>query len=229
MVTACYFYHILIFMSYRIRPPKCKLQYMLVWNYKGICLETMLHDTAILKSSCMNNMVHILNSVLHNLFGQHGPVRHVKAKNVPAPWLTPAIMVAMAGRDRARRTLKHSPSVRNLKVYKILRKFCSRMCRAAKRRYFHNSLDNQNSSDVWKVLDTVGIGKSSVVSRNDTEMCVLNRHFSHPPVTFEPQVRSVTLNKLSDMPMPQCSSFEYSLVSKDKVKTIYMCYFFHCS
>lgn len=223
-LTACFSYHDLVFLSYKLRPPKRKPKYILLRNYKGIDLEALLHDagsidwTDIMESSCINEMVRILNSKILSLYDCHAPIRRVKVKYVPAPWLTPAIKDAMASRDRAKRRLKRCPSERNLTAYKMLRNRCSRLCRDAKRRYFHKSLDNRNSSDVWRFLKSVGIGKSPAVSGVDIDVCALNKHFSLPPVTLDPHVKSVTLNKLSCLPLPQCSSFELRPVSETEVK-----------
>ncbi|KAJ8735050.1 hypothetical protein PYW08_014300 [Mythimna loreyi] len=223
-LTACFSYHDLIFMSYKIRPPKRKPQYIHLRNYKGIDLEALLRDavgidwTEVYQSSSVDDMVKIFNNKVLNLYDRYAPTRRVKIKYVPAPWLTPAIKDAMASRDRAKRRLKRCPSEHNQFLYKEQRNRCSRMCRDAKRRYFHNSLDNRNSSEVWKFLKTVGIGKSPVVSGKDTDVCALNKHFSLPPVTIDPHVKSVTLNKLSSLPMPQCSPFEFCPVSESDVK-----------
>uniref|UniRef100_A0A2A4JPY6 Uncharacterized protein n=1 Tax=Heliothis virescens TaxID=7102 RepID=A0A2A4JPY6_HELVI len=223
-LTASFSYHDLIFLSYRIRPPKRKPQFLFLRNFKGIDLEALKRDadcidwTCIFASTCINEMVNSFNGKLLHLFDSHAPIRRVKVKNTPAPWLTPAIKELMASRDRAKRRLKRSPSERNLDAYKILRNRCNRMCRDAKRRYFHNSLDNRNSSEVWKFLKTIGIGKSACASGGDTDVCALNNYFSSPPVRLDPHVRARTLSRLADLLMPQCSSLELSAVTEDDVR-----------
>ena len=223
-LTSCFSYHDFIYLSYRIRPPKRKPQYLFLRNYQGIDLKALQHDangidwTCILNCSCINEMVHLFNKEVLRLYDRHAPVRRIKVKTVPAPWLTSAIKDMMAKRDKAKRRLKRCPSERNLCAYKALRNRCSRTCRDAKRRYFHNSLDNRNSSEVWKFLKSVGIGKSPAAIGKDTDIDALNKHFSLPPVILDPLVRTSTLLKLSSLPMPQCPSFELSAVTEDDVK-----------
>lgn len=45
-LTACFSYHGLVFLSYKLRPPKRKPQYILLRNYEGMDLEALLHDAS---------------------------------------------------------------------------------------------------------------------------------------------------------------------------------------
>lgn len=223
-LTATFSYHDLIYLSYRIRVPKRKPQLLYLRNYKGIDLEALQRDannldwSPLVETESIDEKVSFFNTTVLDLFDQHAPIRRVKVRHNPAPWITTQIKELMARRDKAKSRYKRRPSELNLSYYKSLRNRCSHLCQDAKRRYFHDQLNNRSSSDVWKFLKSVGIGKSPTNQCKDVNLDDLNKHFSFLPFSLDSSVKAVTLERLSRLPLSQCSPFDLSDVSEDDVK-----------
>uniref|UniRef100_A0A2A4JRM8 Reverse transcriptase domain-containing protein n=1 Tax=Heliothis virescens TaxID=7102 RepID=A0A2A4JRM8_HELVI len=223
-LVAPFSYHDLIYLSYRIQVPRRRAQVLYLRNFKGIDLEELRRDAGDINwlplAECTNidDKIEYLNSTILNLFDQHAPVRQVKVRHDPAPWISPQIKELMARRDKAKKRYKRRPSELNLAYYKSLRNRCNHLCRDARRRYFHDSLSNHNSSDIWKFLKSVGIGKSPVSQCKDVNLNDLNKHFSILPFSLDPGVKTSTLDSLSRLPVPQYSLFNLCDVTEEDVK-----------
>ncbi|KAM3960693.1 uncharacterized protein ACR2FA_005286 [Aphomia sociella] len=137
-------------------------------NYKGINLEQLRIDaskidwTPILNCADVDGKVEILNKLLTELYDIHAPLKEVRVKHLPAPWLNRDIRNMMLKRDKAKRRFKNFPTDINMQTYKKLRNRCSRMCRDSKRRHIHDSLSSQSPDQMWKFLKTLGIGFGTV-------------------------------------------------------------------
>ncbi|KAG7310994.1 hypothetical protein JYU34_003847 [Plutella xylostella] len=220
----CFSYHDLLYVSYKVRTPKPKKRTILQRNFKKVDLQRLFEDAKAIDWAQLNDIddiderVTMFNSLLTNLFNKHAPLRPVRVKQLPAPWLTDKIKGFMTKRDHAKYRYKKQPTEENLKVYKELRNRCNRVCRDAKRRYIHTSIENCDNSQLWNFLKTLGIGKSKANSNFDIDLSALNKHFSTPPLVLNDQIRTEALNHLSSLPIPDCPSFNFKLVTGRDVK-----------
>lgn len=164
-LAAPFSYHDLIYVSYKVRCPKHKAKLVQLRSFNNINLDSLRFDSnkidwsPVLNAEVMDDKVANFNKILTTLFDIHAPVKLVKVKHAPVPWLTQALKKVMSKRDKAKRIHRRTPSEENWINYKILRNRCSKLCRNAKRRHIHNSLQNCNSSLMWKFLKTLGLGK----------------------------------------------------------------------
>ena len=226
--TSCFSYHDLIFLSYKIRPPKRKPKFLLLRNFQSVNLEALKSDassidwTAVTTSNSIDDKVNAFNKAVTTLYDKHAPIRRVKVKHFPAPWLTQDIRSLMRKRDLAKRKFKKCPSDHNLACYKKLRNRCNRMCRDSKRSHIHNSIKNLNSAQIWKFLKSVGIGKSPHNSGVNIDLSALNKHFSLPPVCLEDHIKQDTLRQLLNKPIPKCELFYFEAVSECDVKRYFL-------
>ncbi|CAG9097177.1 unnamed protein product [Plutella xylostella] len=220
----CFSYHDLLYLSYKVRTPKPKKRTILQRNFKNMDIPRLLEDAKDIEWARLNDIdniderVELFNSLLTNLFDKHAPLRPVRVKQLPAPWLTDKIKGLMTKRDHAKYRYKKQPTDDNLCAYKELRNRCNRVCRDAKRRYIHTSIENCENSQLWNFLKTLGIGKIKATSNIDINLSALNKHFSTPPLILSDQIRTETLNHLSDMPVPDCPPFNFKLVTGRDVK-----------
>ncbi|KOB79292.1 DNA, W-Samurai RAPD marker in retrotranposable element (reverse transcriptase), strain p50 [Operophtera brumata] len=154
-----------------------------------------------------------------DLFDIHAPLKHVRVKYPPAPWLTQPIKNMMLKRDRAKRLLKKFSTEDNLASYKKLRNRCSKMCRDAKRLHIHHSIQDASPSQMWKFLKSLGLGKGSSDSNVISfDLNSINSHFSKSPLCLDASIKRATINELSRLPRPDCSPFNFSEVAEGEVK-----------
>ncbi|CAK1578673.1 unnamed protein product [Parnassius mnemosyne] len=220
-ICASFSYHDLIYLSYRVRPPKRKPHFRYLRSYNGINLETLRSDASLIDWSpvieCYNieDKVINFNSLILDLYNHHTPVKRVKIRHNPAPWITADIKDLMARRDKAKRRYKRYPLERNLISFKILRNRCNRLCRDAKRRYFHDTLTSCDTAKAWNFLRSVGVGKYSASVGSEINLDSLNEHFANPPVIVSSFTKARTLLELSKCPIRHYSSFNFTSLTED--------------
>ncbi|KAL0880705.1 hypothetical protein ABMA27_001921 [Loxostege sticticalis] len=217
-------YHDLVYLSYKVRPPKPKMKLLLQRNFGGMNIDELRQDAAdtdwsmIDHVGCIDEKVALFNTLLINLIDKHAPIRPVKIKHSPAPWLTDDLKTLRNKKNSAKSKFKMNPSDHNREKYKLLRNRCNRMCRDAQRRHIHKSVQNGNPARVWKFLKSIGIGKSrNDPTPKDINIDLLNKHFCSSAL-IDDATKALTLNQLSSCPIPDYPSFVFSQLSDCDVK-----------
>lgn len=223
-LSASFSYHDLLFLSYKIRPPKRKSKFLFLRSFKNIDMDRLMEDAGridwspVYDCNDVDSMVSLFNKLVLELYDKHAPLKKVKVKHLPAPWLSDGIKQQMSKRDKAKRRYRRDPTEENWSSYKKLRNRCSRLCRDAKRRHIHNSIKNFNTAQVWQFLKSFGIGKVANDSAPEINLNAINEHFSKSPVTLDDNVKSSTLNYLSSLSLPNCSSFSFRPAAEGDIK-----------
>lgn len=223
-LSASFSYHDLIYLSYKIQRPKRKPKYLSLRNFKNIDLDRLKADASKIDWSCVSALGDIdskltaFNKTIIELFDIHAPLRRVRVKYFPAPWLTPSIRRLMSKRDKAKRMYKKYLTEEKLTVFKKLRNRCSKLCRDAKRRHIHKSIEDADSAQMWKFLKSLGVGNSFNDSNVSFDLSALNRHFSYPPISLNDGVKYSTLDFLSNTLKPSCPAFVFREVTQAEIK-----------
>ena len=223
-LTAPFSYHDLVYLAYKLRTPKVRGKIHFLRNFKHMDLERLREDvknidwTPVLKTNDIDSMVESLTAELIKLYDVHAPVRPVRRKHMPAPWLTQVIRSTMLKRDKAKLKFKKCPSPEKLIAYKKLRNICNRMCRDAKRRYIHSTVQDLCQTQVWRFLQSFGVGKTKDANQVSLDLNVLNNYFTKPPITMNAQIKTDTLAHLSHVVPPDCIPFVLKTVTEDIVK-----------
>ena len=216
-------YHDLLFLSYKIRPPKSKAKVLLQRNFGGMNLGDLRQDaidtdwTVIDEAGSVDEKVHLFNSLIIQLFDKHAPVRPVKIKHSPAPWLTDDLKKLRTKKHVAKSRFKLDPSDKNRQKYKLIRNLCNRLCRDAQRRHIHDSVTNGSSAHVWKFLRSLGIGRNRDNSIPKVNIDLPNKHFSSSS-GIDTTTKTNTLTHLSSLPIADHSSFVFNQLSACDVK-----------
>uniref|UniRef100_A0A2A4K1J1 Endonuclease/exonuclease/phosphatase domain-containing protein n=1 Tax=Heliothis virescens TaxID=7102 RepID=A0A2A4K1J1_HELVI len=131
--------HDLIYLSYKIKPPKPQPVVVRIRNYSRLNREELLNDARsldwldIVEVSAVDEKVERLNSHIINVINSHAPLREVRIKRPPAPWISPGVRMAMRRRDRAFRRYRKDRTEENWLLYKQARNRCNQMIRVSKR------------------------------------------------------------------------------------------------
>lgn len=156
----------------------------------------------------------LFNAMILNVYDKHAPLRKIKLKHPPAPWLNDTIKLFISKRDRARRHYARLPSDANWLRYKAIRNKCNRLCREAKRVFIHDTIKKSNPEQTWKFLKSLGMGKNTANGDIVLDLNDLNTHFSKPPLVLDNVTKSITLHNLASLPLPQCVSFQFKPVTE---------------
>lgn len=206
-------YHDVIYLSYKIRPPRIKSKVLLQRSFGSIDVEKLRDDARNIDWSPVHNTdaidekISIFNNKLIQLYDVHAPLRSVKIKHLPAPWLSEHIKKLMHQKAVAKSKLKSCPSDVNKLKFQLLRNRCNRVCRDAQRHYIHKSVENGDPAKVWKFLRSLGVGKSRHNSNpHDLDVNSLNQHFASSS-NIDVNDKLATILHLSSLPTPNHSPF----------------------
>ncbi|XP_026331763.1 uncharacterized protein LOC113239113 [Hyposmocoma kahamanoa] len=125
--------HDLIYLSYKIKPLKAQPVTIELRSFARLDMEVLKKDAQAfdwgptLSASTVDEAVFSLNSAVLKLFDTHAPIRSVKLKRPPAPWITRAVRIAMTRRDRAFRKYKRDRCEENWLCFKAARNRCNQM------------------------------------------------------------------------------------------------------
>lgn len=226
LTTGGFVNHDLLFISFKLKPPRQKAKFLLQRNFKDMDLDSLKTDAGAINwtglRSCGNidDKVTNFTSTIIKLYDKHAPVRTIRLKYPPSPWLDDGIRRAMAVRDKFKIKHKLISSDENLACYRAARNQCNRMCRDAKRRHVHESIDNCPPNEMWKFLNTLGVGKSKTVEKSNIDLNSLNSHFSSPPVSIDAAVKAQTILDISSNRFSGSDPFLFTSVSDCEIRKI---------
>lgn len=218
--------HDLIFASYKIRVPRSKPKVVLQRNLAGICREDLCNDISNINWSCLYNLSNIndkveyFNNSITEVYDIHAPLHPVRLKRDPAPWLTDAIRQYMAKRDYLYRKNRKDPSVENTSLYKKARNRCNQMIRNAKKRYIFGKISTGTPNNMWKLLHSLGFGRSKASAGSSVDVNALNKHFATATQLVDGVVREKTVAELGNLSQHTFTSFTFSSVSNDEILKI---------
>lgn len=209
-------FHDLLYLSYKIRTPKMKPKVLLLRNFNKLDTDALRADAAeadwnaVFHEHNIDNKINLFNKLLTQLYDRHAPLRPVRLRHLPAPWLTENLKALLHKKVLAKSKYKSNNSDRNLNNYKQIRNQCNRACRDAQRRYIHKSVENGNPSKTWKFLRTLGIGKNRNITGNtqNINLNLICQHFS-ASVAMSDTVRSSTICNISNTPRHDCPLFSF--------------------
>ncbi|PZC81887.1 hypothetical protein B5X24_HaOG211900 [Helicoverpa armigera] len=128
-------YHDLIFLSYKIRPPKAKSRVLLQRNFGGMDLENLREDAAnidwgtLFTSESVDEKVELFSQHLIALYDVHAPIRTVRVRHLPSPWLTKDLKLIMAKKAAAKSRYKARTNTTNWEKYVNIRNHCNKATR----------------------------------------------------------------------------------------------------
>ncbi|CAH2095156.1 unnamed protein product [Euphydryas editha] len=217
-------YHDLIYLSYKLRPPKAKSRTILQRSFGRMDLDCLRKDAqaiewfTVTEPDSIDDKINIFNSLITQLYDSHAPLKIVKIKHLSAPWLSEDLKKLIAKKHRAKSNFRANSSDANREKYHRIRNRCNTMCRDAQRRHIHTSVENGDTAKVWKFLKSLGVGKlTNNSSPNNIDVELLNKHFSSSSLLDDIE-RNRTLNFLSKLPTPNFQPFNFLPFSECDVK-----------
>ncbi|CAK1588724.1 unnamed protein product [Parnassius mnemosyne] len=217
-------YHDLIFISYVLKPPKppAKTLHMRCFgrlDVEKLCMDaSKINWNSVVSASTVDEKIEALNEAILRLYDVHAPIKKVKLKRPPAPWMTIGVRIAMRRRDRAFGKFRKDRCDENWTLYKVARNRCNQMIRNAKRRFILSNISSSSPANIWKFLGTLGIGKRQRCEFQKTiGLDDINFHFvSNSPLDH--QTKRLTIEHLMGLPRPDIDLFQFSPVAMDEIK-----------
>ena len=124
----------------------------------------------------------------------------------------------MVKRDRVKVQYKANAVPERWEAFRVLRNRCSQMCRNAKKHYISTSINKCTPTNIWKFLNTLGIGKTRDDSCCQLDVNLLNDFFAKPPVVFDKATKLESLNSI-DIPLSNHKQFSILNTNVTEVKS----------
>ena len=202
--------HDIIFTTYSLKMPKYRPRMISYRDIKNIN-EEELEDEArrlpfhtVIDIPTVEEKLHLLNSLVLNLYDKVAPVKTRRVTRPPSPWMTNELLALMSQRNIAfskyRKASKENlPSIDALfEAYRKLRNRCTQEVRRAKFKYACSMQDpSLQPKQLWNKLRMLGISKkTSEVLVGDISLNELNGKFCEVK-TIDNTVRNETINYIT--------------------------------
>ena len=115
--------------------------------------ETLLQS--IFTESDVNSKLSILNDALLSTLKTHAPVKTIRVRNRPCPYITQNIKDLMAHRDQLHRQFKFSRDVGDWSTYKNARQSVKIALKNAEKEYVRGEVlaHKNNATSLWKIIN----------------------------------------------------------------------------
>ena len=151
--------HLPVFVELKLKSPKPSPHYISVRSYKNydpnlFIIDLALHSDSLLSlfaGSDVNNKLAIFNNVFRQALDAHAPVKTIKIRNRPCPFITDDIKELMKTRSET-----------DWAEYKDYRNNVKRALMDAERKHTYQEVQSNksNSRSLWKVINNVVPSKS---------------------------------------------------------------------
>ena len=182
-------------------------------NFSKSCFEKDLENVPWSVINIFDNpddQVSVFNTLFCEVLDRHAPLKTVRVKKNPAPWITKSIRDEMDRRNMLFRLFRKNHLAVSWEAFKAQRNRVTGLQRKAKKEYFHRLLSKKtHPTTLWNTLKLAGASSSptnnwSSFNMNSSSIAnTLNTHF----VT----VSSSNSNTLPSSSLPPVSSLDSTL------------------
>ena len=157
--------HLPVFATLKLKPPKPHPSFIKVRSFKhydpSLFTATLASNSNILLSvfteTDVDSKLATLNSVLLPTLETHAPVKHIKIRSRPCPYVTAEIKDLMNARDQLLRRFKTTRESNDWDVYKQAQQAVETTLRKAETDYIRNEVQTHKDKPgcLWKIINNV--------------------------------------------------------------------------
>ena len=145
----------------KLKAPKLRCTYITVRSYKNYTHAKFIEDLGSVPFHIANifddlyDHVYAFNSLFLDVLNDHVPIKRVKIKSRPNPFITPEIRQLMRTRDNWHKRAIKTKDQLHWNTYRFFRQEVKREIRLAEMEHVRTELEssNGNSNSIWKVLN----------------------------------------------------------------------------
>ena len=155
--------HSIVFTKLKVKKPKATTQSITTQSYKNYNADNFAIDLAeetdslltIFDQSDVDSKLTILNDTLQSVLNAHAPLKEIKIRSRPCPFVNQEIKVLMKSRDRLLKQFTQSRQDNDWKNFKLSRDLVKEKLLEAEREYTLEevSANKTNSSSLWKIIN----------------------------------------------------------------------------
>ena len=153
--------HNLVYSSLKLKKPRIKSCYVTTRSYTQYNADSFLRDLSYAPFHIIglfddfNDQVDVFNKLFLEVLNQHAPVRRVKIRSKPNPFITPEIRQLMRTRDQWRKLAGKTNDPLHWNGYRFFRQEVKREIRVAEKVHVRTQIldSNGNSNSIWKIIN----------------------------------------------------------------------------
>ena len=130
-------------------------------SFKNFSKESFEEDLSVVPWCLLDvfdhpeDKVEVFNTLLLDVLNQHAPLKTVRIKKKPAPWITTSIRNEMDVRNKLFKVFKKNKLTVSWEAFKVQRNRVTSLQRKAKKQYFHRLLKNNvHPSTLWEHFES---------------------------------------------------------------------------
>ena len=157
--------HLPVFVELKLKSSKLSPQFISVRSYKNYDPDLFITDLASLSDSLLplfagsdvNNKLAIFDNVFGQVLDVHAPVKTIKIRNRPCPFISSDVKELMKTRDSLYRRFFQTRNETDWAEYKDSRKNVKRALIDAERKHTYQEVQSNksNSRSLWKVINNI--------------------------------------------------------------------------
>ena len=153
--------HNLVYISLKLKKPRVKPSYVTIRSYTNYSADNFLRDLSytpfhiISLFDDFNDQVDVFNELFLVVLNQRAPVKRVKIRYKPNPFITPGIRQLMKTRDQWRKLARKTNDPLHWNGYRFFRQEVKREIRVAEKVHVRTQIldSNGNSNSIWKIIN----------------------------------------------------------------------------
>ena len=178
--------HYLVFAVLNLRAPRQATNYITTRSFRKYNADQFANDIAHIPWDTIDLMDSVdekldaFNDLFSTCLNAHTPVKTVKLKRQPNPFITDHINDLMKTRDSTHRKARRTGSVNDWQVFRDLKKEVKSILRTAAKEYFNEQIcaNKNNTGVIWKTIRRALPKKSSCTTHYTKDPSILANEFN---------------------------------------------------
>lgn len=220
--------HGLVLVDINIKKPKPKPKYVSVRSLHKIDSELFLKDLHSLNwqdiyvINDVDEKINLFNDLIRILYDKYAPLKRVRVKERPNPWITENMLLMMSLRDKALNRARRTNSEIHFNYYKSLRNLITLTLEREKTAYFNYYINNnyRNPTKMWSHLSKISQFNNShptEIPNSVNDPNEINEAFLNTPGGLEPDKDTLNFFKTNKF---GGTTFNFSPTDEKQVKKI---------
>lgn len=178
--------HRLVYVAMALKTPRLKPSYVTIRSYPKYNAKRFCEDLALVPFHMtymfddFDDQVETFNALFTDILNDHAPIKRVKIKSRPNPFVTTEIRQLMKTRDRWHKRANKSNDVWHWNAYRFFRQEVNRELRIAEKVHVRTQLlqSKENTNAIWKTINNCLPKKSKTRPRIPDNPVSLDNRFN---------------------------------------------------
>ena len=175
--------HNLVCLRLKLKAPRPRPSYVTTRSYKHYDVNNFLRDLNSVPFHMIDffddfeDRVHAFDSLFLDVLNDHAPIKQVKIKSKPNPYVTSGIKQLMRTRDEWHRSAIRTGDKLHWNAYRFFRQEVKREIRIAEMEHVRTEIRNSNgnTNSIWKIINRIVPKKNEPLAAREDAFTLANK------------------------------------------------------